>query len=49
MGGLRTFLLPALLCALAAPLPSLAQSDVPDTPLHVFATCASPLSSLMEH
>lgn len=49
MGGLRTILLPALLCALAAPLPAQAQGDVPDNPLHLSATCAGNVSALMEH
>jgi len=50
MGGLKTpLLLPALLCALAAPLPAQAQSDIPDDPLHFFATCAGRMSALMEH
>lgn len=50
MGGLKTYLrAPALLCALAAPLAAQAQTDIPDDPLHFFATCAGRMSALMEH
>jgi hypothetical protein len=49
MGGLQTILLRALLCALAAPLPAQADADVPDNPLHFFATCAGRMSAVMEH
>ena len=50
MGGLKThLLLTALLCALAAPLPAQAQSDIPENPLRFFATCAGRMSALMEH
>ena len=50
MGGLRTYLrAPALLCALAGPLPAQADTDLPDNPLHFFATCAGRMSALMEH
>lgn len=50
MGGLRTYLrAPALLCALAGPLSAQADTDLPDNPLHFFATCAGRMSALMEH
>ncbi|MEZ5755625.1 MAG: hypothetical protein R3D90_12935 [Paracoccaceae bacterium] len=50
MGGLRTYLrAPALLCALAAPVAAEADADLPDNPLHFFATCAGRMSALMEH
>ena len=50
MGGLKTHLpCLALLCALAAPLAARANSDIPDDPLHFFATCAGRMSALMEH
>ena len=49
MGGLRTILLPALLCALAAPVAAQADTDIPDNPLYYFATCAGRMSALMEH
>lgn len=50
MGGLKTYLrATALLCALAAPPAARADTDLPDDPLHFFATCAGRLSALMEH
>jgi len=50
MGGLRTYLrATALVCALAAPQAVRAETDIPDDPLHFFATCAGRLSALMEH
>lgn len=50
MGGLRTYLrAPALICALAAPVAAQAYTDVPDDPLHFFATCAGRMSAMMEH
>lgn len=50
MGGLRTYLrAPALICALAAPVSAQADADIPDDPLHFFATCAGRMSALMEH
>ena len=50
MGGLRKYLrATALLCALAAAPAARAYSDLPDDPLHFFATCAGRLSALMEH
>ncbi len=48
MGVLKTLFVPALLCALAAPLPAQAQGDIPENPLHFFATCAGRMSALME-
>lgn len=50
MGGLKTYLrATALLCALAAPMAARADGDIPDDPLHFFATCAGRMSALMEH
>lgn len=50
MGGLRTcFRATALICALAAPDAARAEADIPDDPLHFFATCAGRMSALMEH
>ena len=50
MGGLKTYIrATALICALAAPLAARAGTDIPDDPLHFFATCAGRLSALMEH
>lgn len=39
----------ALVCALSAPLAAEAEPDIPDDPLHFFATCAGRMSALMEH
>ncbi len=50
MGDLKTLrLVPALICALAAPPGVRADTDIPDDPLHFFATCAGRMSALMEH
>lgn len=50
MGALKIYLCtPLLLCALAAPAAAQTDSDIPDNPLHFFATCAGRMSALMEH
>ena len=50
MGGLRKHLrATALFCVLAAPMAARAEGDIPDDPLHFFATCAGRMSALMEH
>ena len=50
MSGWKTFFsLLVLLCALAAPSAARAGDDIPDDPLHFFATCAGRMSALMEH
>ena len=50
MGGLRKYLRAvALLYALAAPLAARADADLPDDPVHFFATCAGRMSAVIEH